>query len=923
MNQTILRKAGFSLIAVVAWLLPQSLSATEAASMVFTDRIEPILRDQCFDCHGADKQKNQLRLDRRSDMLRGGDSGEPAVVPGHPGQSYLLRKIRTDKDSERMPPKGPGLDEDQIKLIADWIEAGAVTPESYGPDAEETSIDHWAFLAVPEDFPIPTDYTGSPIDFFIGRRLKEKGLDPSPEASATTLIRRAYMVLHGLPAPPEVIRSFVADQSEGKWERTVDSLLSHPAYGEKWASHWLDVARFGETHGFETNRERPHAWHYRDWVIEAINHDMPYDRFVKAQIAGDVIGEPVGTSFLVAGPNDIVKGQDPKLGPMQRMNELDDMINTTGTAFLGLTLGCARCHNHKFDPVSQKDYYAIQAVFAGVQHGDRMIESQDEDAGSIAALTDRLHALGKELDNWPSSGLRDPVSASWNEEKFNPTEARVLRFVIHETSGNAEPCIDEIEIYQDGENIALAHSGVSVTSSGDFEHPLHKLGHINDGRLGNSRSWIAATRGSGWVQFTFPETVSIDRIVWARDRQGQFSDRLPVEYEIMAGISGDSLVRIAGSHDRLPPGSDRSAFYARVIGKLDPDERGRATQILRQWEKTKLELRELTQPVKVYAGLFEQPGPTHRLYRGEPDAPREQVGPDTVQVLGRLGLTRDSPEQDRRLALARWIASDENPLTARVMVNRIWQFHFGRGLIDTPNDFGRNGVPPSHPQLLDWLACEFMNSGWSMKHVHRLILTSKTWKQSSLPTKAGMQADAGTVLLWRYPTRRLDAEGIRDSILSVAGTLNSDAGGPGFSAFEVELENVRHYHPRSDYGPEEWRRMIYMTKVRQEKDSVFGAFDCPDASQVIPKRSRSTTPIQALNLLNSRFVTQQASLYAARLQKECGDDLNAVIRRAWMLSFGRNPGQEESAMAVEFASEHGLDQLTRALLNANEFLFIP
>ena len=304
-------------------------------------------------------------------------------------------------------------------------------------------------------------------------------------------------------------------------------------------------------------------------------------------------------------------------------------------------------------------------------------------------------------------------------------------------------------------------------------------------------------------------------------------------------------------------------------------------------------------------------------------AKREQVEPNAIEAIGALSLKKDSPEKERRLALAKWIADRDNPLTARVIVNRLWQFHFGVGIVDTPSDFGANGTPPTHPELLDWLASELMDKDWSLKHIHRLILTSATWRQDSRPQSDALRIDGATRLLWRFPPRRLEAEAIRDCLLQASGVLDLKSGGPGFSAFEIEPENVRHYFPKKSFGPEDWRRMVYMTKVRQEKDSVFGVFDCPDASQVVPKRSRSTTPLQALNLLNSIFVNQQAELLAKRLHTEAGESTADQIKLAFTLCFGRDATADELKDAEAFIKAEGLHQFTRAMLNANEFVFIP
>ena len=792
-----------------------------------------------------------------------------------------------------------------------------IAPLGQAADAK----DHWAFQPVKRPAVNGPDH---PIDALVLAKLRDNGLTPSPAADRQTLIRRLYLVMHGLPPTPEEVSAFVADPDPAAFAKLIEKVLTSERYGERWASHWLDLVRFGETTGFETNRERPNAWHYRDWVIDALNSDKPYDQFVREQLAGDAIGAGVGTGFLVAGPNDIVKGQDPKLGKMQRMNELDDMINATGTTFLGLTTGCARCHDHKFDPISQKDYYSMQAVFAGVSHGDRSLPPSAETKLEIASAKDKISRLKLGLAEFlpkQEKLMREPVSVRQNVERFEPVEARFVRFTI-EQSSSAEPCIDELEIFSGDENVALASGGALASSSGDYIHPLHKLAHINDGRYGNSGSWIAAAN-TGWVQIEFPEQKRIDRIEWARDREGQFSDRLAIRYRIEAAQKPGEWVEVASSKDRRPVKGSTPQPPVYEFAKHPSAEAERGQAMLAELKKTEQRLAKLQTQNKVYAGNFSQPGATHLLYRGDPDAKREEVDPGAITTFASLNLKRSAPEQKRRLAMADWIADRENPLTARVLVNRLWQFHFGAGIVDTPSDFGLNGARPTHPELLDWLASAFMKNRWSMKHIHRMILNSKTWQQSSRPNARAMKVDAAGRLLWRYPTRRLAAEAIRDTMLAVSGVLDLKTGGPGFDGFEVQMENVRHFFPKKNYGPADWRRMVFMTKVRQERESVFGVFDCPDASQAVAKRSRSTTPLQALNLFNSRFVLQQAGLLAKRLQTETGSDAASQVVRAYELCFNRFPSEEEKEAAIDFIKAEGPESFARALINANEFVFMP
>ena len=893
-------------------------TACEVLGIDFEQEIEPILQAHCIDCHGPDDQESQFRLDRLATMLSGGNSGEPAVVPGEPEQSFLLKLIQHQESGKEMPPDG-SLSKSEIHLIEQWIAEGAKTPESYGPAKANIDLSHWAFQ------PLKPSISGS-IDEFVRDRLRNHGLRQSPAGDRRILIRRLYLVMLGIPPTPQQVETFVTDDRDNAWGILVEQVLASPHYGERWASYWLDLVRFGETHGFETNRERPNAWQYRDWVIRSLNEDKPYNEFIREQIAGDALGADVATAFLVAGPYDLVKGSDPKLQQTQRMNELDDMINTTGTAFLGLTTGCARCHNHKFDPISQRDYYSMQAVFAGVQHGDRKLPPSLETKQQIAKLDGEIAELTEKLKKFiveDTTRIRPPVNAKQNEEVFEKRKARFIRFTIEKTTVS-EGCIDELEVYSEGRNVALASNGAKATSSGDFVHPKHKLLHINDGRYGNDRSWIVDSVKGGWVQIELAGPTAVDRVVWGRDRTGQYADRLPIEYRVESAMEADKWELLASSADRQAFNGGTPAEPEYHFAKFSDAEAVQGEKWLKQLQIARQlrQEREKTQLV-VYAGTFSQPGPTHRLYRGEPDAKREQVSPNAIEVFTSLNLPSDAPERDRRLALANWIASTDNPLTGRVIVNRLWQFHFGTGIVDTPSDFGLNGTPPSHPELLSWLASELMKHDWSLKHIHRLILNSDTWRQSNRPNAEAMRVDAASRLLWRFPPRRLEAEAIRDSVLAVTGVLDlQNSGGPGFSPFEVEMENVRHYHAKKAYGPADWRRMIYMTKVRQEREHVFGAFDCPDASMVVPKRSRSTTPLQALNLLNSRFIMQQADLFAKRLQAD-SETIPQQIKQAWELCFQRPPTAEELTDSAAFIKREGIQQFTRAILNANEFVFIP
>jgi hypothetical protein len=838
------------------------------------------------------------------------------------------------------------------------------------------------------------------IDQFIIARLEENNLSLSPEAERRVLIRRVHFNVTGLPPAPEDVEAFVADNRPDAYEQLVDRLLASPRYGECWARHWLDVVRFAETHGFEMNQPRPNAWPYRDYVIRAFNEDKPYDRFVIEQLAGDTSGVDEATGFLVGGPWDQVKSPDVVLTSNQRADELHDMVSTTGSAFLGLTVGCARCHDHKFDPIPQHDYYAIKACFEGVQHGERKLRTPDAEAKTLELeqcqrqLADIERALEAfeplaQVGSVDTNRLRSAVHPRRNVERFAPVSASRLRFSIDATT-DAEPCIDELEVFSaeaTPRNIALASAGTHANASSVYPNSdIHRLEHINDGQYGNSRSWISNERGKGWVELVFPESISIDRIVWGRDREEKFKDRLATVYRIEAATGPNDWRVVASSADRhayVPGGKPTPAF---ATNHLQAEALKRVHTLTTQRTQLEERIRDLSSQPMIYAGTFApKPGLTYRFHRGDPMQKREAIQPGTLTQIGARtalsatafpdstnnfatgGLTDD---QQQRLTLARWIVDPQNPLTARVIVNRLWQYHFGEGLVSTPSDFGVNGARPTHLELLDWLACELVepagggkefnqlnglnrlngekrsasstnnssnafnsfhsfssfnsspHSAWRLKHIHRLILNSATYRQSSPSRREALAVDADSRLLWRFPPRRLDAEAIRDAILFVSGKLDLKMGGPGFSFFEANDNYVRVYEPKQQYGQETWRRMIYGTIVRQRPDGVFGVFDCPDGGQIAPRRSRSTTPLQALNLLNSPFVLQQAGFFAERLQREAGATPKAQIRRAFLLALGREPSHQELNQAVNLVRNESLVVFCRALLNANEFVFV-
>ncbi|MDG1854348.1 MAG: DUF1553 domain-containing protein [Verrucomicrobiales bacterium] len=912
------------------------LASSASGSAKFEDQILPILETKCFKCHGQDKQKSDLRLDSVAGINKGGSSGEPLFVRGNSGDSLITHLINSDDLEERMPPEGePELTAGERALITEWIDAGAQMP--LPSKVIELSTDHWSFQPVqrPNIPEVKGDWGNNEIDSFILEKILSKKLSPSSVSDPRKLIRRIYQVMHGLPPSEDMIGKHLKQIAHDDWVSVVDEVLASSRYGERIARHWLDIVRFAETNGFETNRERLTAYHFRDYVIRSFNEDKPYDQFIIEQLAGDASGVDVGTGFLVAGPHDIVKSPDVNLTLMQRNDEMADMINTTGTAFLGLTIGCARCHNHKFDPILQKDYYSMQAVFSGVRYGERMMPKNNNETAkkALAQLEKKVQSMSKELDSLKlisskakaegtvNATKREMVNARGNTEIFDEIETKHVRFTVRRTN-SSQPCIDELRVFNaEGQNVALAKNGARAESSGNLKgYEIHKLEHINDGKDGNPRSWISDTAGTGWVKIAFAKASKINRIEWARDRAGNFSDRLAIDYIIEHSLDGQSWHKVASSENREPYGGAVAAKDA-FLAFLSAEDAERSRKLIQSLQRSRNEISSYRNGSKAWVAKFEKPGKTHRLYRGDPMAKREVVAPDTLKILGSLKMNEDEDEQQRRFKLAQSIVSKKNPLTARVMVNRLWQFVFGVGIVDTPSDLGANGTDPTHPQLLDWLASEFMQNDWSIKHMLTLILCSDTFRQSSRPIGEALKIDAGSRYLWRFPPRRLEAEAIRDSILAVAGTLDLNMGGPGFYLLDVDRENVVHYHPKEKTGPEEWRRMIYMFKIRQEQDLIFGAFDCPDGNQVIPERSRSTTPIQALNLFNSHFMIQQSGKMADKLLKEAGDSVEEQVRTAYQLYYGRPVLIEEFKDATEFVRDYSLADFCRAMFNSNEFLF--
>lgn len=756
-----------------------ALTFSVAGEIDFHDHVKPLLAVHCVKCHGAEEAKGGLRLNAAEAALRGGESGA-VIVPSAAAQSELIKRISSHEVDEQMPPKGARLTVSEISTLRQWIDEGAKWP---------TEDRYWAFQPLRE-MEVPAGTEAHPIDRFIGARLASDGISPVPLADARTLLRRAFFNLLGMPPTPEETSVLL----KLPFSQQVDKLLADSRYGERWARHWLDVVRYAESNGYEDDKLRPQAWRYRDYVIRALNDDKPYDRFVQEQIAGDELWpeEPdawIATGFARLGAWDGMSKEPEK----QRQDFLNDATDAVGAAFLGMTLGCARCHDHKYDAISQRDYYAMQAFFAGAQ-------------------------------------------------RETPTM-------------NVPPVEPE------------------------FVTKAYRLDHAELTKLRQERESL-----------------------WAASKKAlETPDKKKIE---------DDAVREQA--EKSHPGQ---------LDKLDAAIKPLEARI--QFHEPKAEA--------VTGGA----GKIHLLKGGELSRRGDEIAPGFITAMTRANEPAAEP---KRTALARWLTKSEHPLTARVMVNRVWQHHFGIGLVATPSDFGRNGQRPTHPELLDWLAAEFIRSGWSVKHLHRIIMTSAAYQRASTVNDSALAKDPQDKLYWRYRRQRLEGEAIRDTILSVSGTLNPAMGGPGVYAKLPQGINVEF--PNNDkelsWGTgseaDDRRRSIYLFQRRTLTFPLLEVFDSAPMNQSCAARPQTTVAPQALALFNGEFAREQAGHFAQSLTREIGDNPSQQIERAYERAFTRKPEASEREEALKFLATQtvlrqnnavaALTDFCHALLNSNELIFV-
>lgn len=912
---------------VIAYVLLIGSALGVQKNVDFNHDVAPILRRNCLRCHNGVAAKGGFRMDSVTGLF-GNGKNEAVVVRGVPSESELVVRITSADESTRMPPKGLALSVGEIATLRDWIQQGADVPESSWFGAVGRGL--WSVQPINSSaIPWVQTWGHNEVDAFVKQRLDQIHLAPSPLADRYTLIRRIYHVMLGLPPSPTDVKSFIEDSSPDAVPRLIDRVLKSPRYGEHWAQHWLDCVRFAESTGYEVNTVLHSAYYYRDYVIRSFNEDKPYDRFVQEQLAGDLLGVDAATGFLVAGPNDGNRSPDPLLTAMQRQDSLDEMIKSTSAVLLGLTVGCARCHDHKFDPISQKDYYAMQAVFAGVHHGERRLRGYENNVMQAQAdgLKPKLDRSRKTLKRIQSQlSLKGPIDFLEYEEQLNPMDACGIQMRIQATNNGSPVELDDIEVWsvasQGKPSVNVAHRDLGAWAESSPTIMVNQ-GKTAETLLDGQRQLFLhfqAKQSSGvWIKIHFEQSVLVDRIV-IKPRGAS----VPVDYRIDLDVGNGKWLQVVDSRDRFPHLHDLRRAEKIELKGINADQVSTIVTANQAVRELGAEYDRLRGGPQIHIGRFEAPPQTHVLRRGEPFQKAQPVGPNVPAVLGDLKLSLSTPESKRRLQLARAITHPANPLISRVIVNRLWQYHFGIGIVDTPSDFGFNGGYPTHPGLLDWLSKYLVEHHWSLKAIHRKILLSATFQQESFTRKDGLARDADVRWLWRYPPRRLEAEAIRDSILAASGRLNKTMYGPGFEFFEDHANSFEKRIPRETFDLRGWRRMIYGKKIRLESVGIFGLFDCPDASQMSPRRFQSTTTVQALSLFNSQFSNRHAGFLAelVELQADANADLEDMIHMAVYRVLARPSRVEERTLLKQVAEQHGLAAVCRILFNTNEFLII-
>ena len=903
----------YKLCAVIAVVFAavSSLSAADPTPQqieFFESRIRPVLVASCYPCHGpaTAAPMGALRVDSRDMLLRGGKSGS-AIDPGNPEASRLYRAVNYH-EALKMPPTGK-LTEAQIADIAAWIKMGA--PEAL-PGAKAASRDFWAFQPVrrpglPAMLPSVkrNDWAQSPADAFVLSKLEANGFSPAPAADKRTLLRRVTFDLTGLPPTPDEVKAFLSDESQNAFAKVVDRLLASPQYGERWARHWLDLVRYAETNGHEFDNDKPDPWRYRDYVIRSFNQDLPYDQFVREHIAGDLLPSkrmspdgafmetPVATSYLWFGevlnsPTDSVKA---------RADQVDNQIDVTGKAFLGLTVACARCHDHKFDPIPTADYYALAGVFHSTDIREDLIDAPQQ-RERIADLSKQLQEIDKRVVD-----LRGGHSAARPHTTPRPDDEVFADF----ESGNFANWIKTGVAFGDkpvgGAASSLAGGSdrfVGSLTSPKFRTSKKRYLHVHVSGTPSDAKWkengplrLTIVTNGHKAQHVVPQG---EKPVWKtliltlereRDSYLEIVDRSREGH-----IAIESIIF---SDSKEPPTTE---------GVTDIPKAGHSPSVSAQLAELIRQRRELERqiPPSEFAMLAhdDQPHNVKVHIRGNHTSLGAEVPRGFLKVVAH-GNPRPAPDESGRLEMAAWLSSADNPLTARVMVNRIWQHHFGRGIVKTVDNFGAMGERPTHPELLDYLASRFVESGWSIKAMHRLMLLSSTYQMSSTVAYQAAKEDPENKLLSHMPVQRLEGEAIRDTILAVSGTLSSTMFGPSVVPYISKFQDGRG-KPESGPLDGDGRRSIYIQVRRNFLTPLLLAFDYPLPASAVGARGVSVVPSQALILMNNEFVEQKAR-ELAKLAMAAAPDSHARLQWLYETAFARRPDSSEEAAVDRFLRE--------------------
>ncbi|MEZ6143434.1 MAG: DUF1553 domain-containing protein [Zavarzinella sp.] len=986
-------------VVLCGWLLVSSVHAESPVD--FQKQIVPLLIDRCLECHRGSDPAGGLNLISRKSALQGGDSGK-VIQPGNSDKSILWKLVASDK----MPPKHP-LKDDEKKLIQLWIDQNLPWDEDPIRLFEHTTslrsgTDWWAFQPIVRPN-IPESQYGdssnsilSPIDSFIAAKFHEKKLTFSPKASRPVLIKRLYHDLLGLAPTHEEVQQFVNDPAPDAWEQLVQRTLASPQYGERWARHWLDVVRFGESDGFERNAPRENAWHYRNWVIDALNANMPYQQFAAWQLAGDQlapqsVGAKIATGYLVNGIHNTVLPSLPVARETAFQDELEELVGNVGQLFLGLTINCARCHDHKYDPITQEDYYRFAANFTGVRHGESLIKVPMNEE-QLQALTSKEVTLKRSRDQlWELAKSRLPKEeaanvgpaplAAWDfqqsgkdllgnldvelhgKAKFTPTglvvdgksgyaqssalksdlqektlEAWVQLPTLNQAGGGVisienGAVFDAIVFAEKDKNQWLAGSNffrrtASFNAPQETEatqHPVHlAITYGSDGTITayrNGKPYGTGYRAQELV--TFPAGKS--HVLFGLRHHPAGGNHVLNGTIIKARLYNKSLTK-----DEIEQSFRASSFLnsEKVLEALKENEKKQLLQWDAQLAHLRAEIARLagSQLLKVYTLNTQQPPVTQVLARGQAANPVRAIGAGSLSKVSakqHYELPHNAPEGERRKKIAQWLTSSDNPLFARVMVNRIWYYHFGTALVQTPSDFGFNGGKPIHADLLNWLTAEFIDSGFDIKKLHTLILTSATYQQASHHRPDAANIDRDNQYYWRKSPSRIEGEVLRDRMLQHAGVLNTEMGGKGFSDYQLLNKNgTAYFLPEDRGGFAQHRRSIYRFLPRSANGGLLDSFDCPDPASATPTRSQTTTPLQALSLWNGDFALRMVGLLTQRAEQAEPKSVDAQVTYLFQQVYQRSPTSEELALIRPIVQKEGLPPLVRALFNSNEFLHV-